>query len=240
MIFKNSELERFFCSIKKLNETKLFREWKGEKCFLIRHDIDFDLQLAHDMATLQNKLGIKATYFILTSCEYYNILSKNSRSILKSITKMGHEVALHFDPTLYKKNMKEGFLKEIEILSTAIESNVKSVSLHNPTSHGQYPLFDGFVNAYDPNLFSDSNYISDSCFSFRGKNPFEFIKGIDKNMIQILLHPLHYTTSGAGYDKIMVNSFERRMMEADQEFSPVNKVFKKQVGNSLVDLFRRS
>ena len=132
------------------------------------------------------------------------------------------------------------FVEEVNILSHAIGQKVRSVSLHNPTSHGQYPLFNGFVNAYDTKLFSDSNYISDSCFSFREKNPFEFIKGVDKSMIQILLHPLHYTNSGGGYDEIMVNSFERRMKETSKEFSTFNKVFKEQVGGSLVKLFRNS
>ena len=196
--------------------------------------------MAHNMANIQYEMGIKATYFILTSCEYYNVISKNSRRLLKEIIEMNHEVGLHFDPSIYSDNINEEFVQEVNILSYAIGQKVRSVSLHNPTSHGQYPLFNGFVNAYDTKFFSDSNYISDSCFSFRGKNPFEFIKGVDKSMIQILLHPLHYTNSGGGYDEIMVNSFKRRMKETSKEFSLFNKVFKEQIGDSLVKLFRNS
>ena len=40
-------------------------------------------------------------------------------------------------------------------------------------------------------------YLSDSRFDFRGKNPYEFIKNIDKvGFIQIFLHPLHYSENG--------------------------------------------
>ena len=64
--------------------------------------------MANNMASIKHELGIKATYFILTTCEYHNILSKNSRRLLKEILGIGHEIALHFDPTLYNEaNMNE-------------------------------------------------------------------------------------------------------------------------------------
>lgn len=105
---------------------------------------------------------------------------------------MGHEIGLHFDPTLYTDNLESAVKKEADILSFAIQAKVRSISLHNKSVHGQYPMFKDFVNAYDPKLFSDKTYISDSRFDFRGKDPFEFINNIDSGTVQVLLHPLHY------------------------------------------------
>lgn len=239
MIFKYEELRHFFSEINNLGKTELFRDWNGDKVFLIRHDVDFDLKLAHNMAMIENKLGIVSTFFILTSCHSYNVLSQQNRTLLKEIINMGHEIGLHFDPTLYPENLNKYVEKEAEVLSLACGSEVKSISLHNPSVHGQFPLFKNYVNAYDPAMFSDDNYISDSCFNFRGKNPFEFIKGIKSKMIQILLHPMHYSEQGWGYDDILVDSFRLYMNQIHESFL-VNATYREQVGDNFSNLLRNN
>ncbi|MCW8930332.1 MAG: hypothetical protein OQL19_08860 [Gammaproteobacteria bacterium] len=237
MIFKYSQLKKFLIQLKKTGSIELFKDWKGDRVFLLRHDVDFDLQLAYDLAKIENKIGINSTFFILTTCPSYNILCERSRYLLKEIIKMGHEIALHFDPTLYEENTLESAVdREAEILSFASGQPVKSISLHNPSVHGFYPIFEKYINAYDPNIFSDNNYISDSCFNFRNKKPLEFIKNIDKSMIQILLHPLHYSENGDGYDIIFTNSYQRMMNEINKNFS-VNATYREQVGDNLVTTF---
>jgi len=239
MIFKYEELRHFFSEINNLGRTELFRDCNGDKVFLIRHDIDFDLKLAHNMAMIENELGIVSTFFILTSCHSYNVLSQQNRTLLKEIINMGHEIGLHFDPTLYLENLNKYVEKEADVLSLACGSEIKSISLHNPSVHGQYPLFKNYVNAYDPAMFSNNNYISDSCFSFRGKNPFEFIKGIKSSMIQILLHPMHYSEQGWGYDNIFVNSFKSYMNQIHESFL-VNPTYREQVGDNFFNLLKKN
>jgi hypothetical protein len=103
----------------------------------------------------------------------------------------GFEIGLHFDPTIYN-NIELGFKKEVEIFEKVFDTEIKSVSLHNPSIHGSYPLFDGYINAYSPELFEESRYLSDSLRNFRGKDPFEFIKNIKDKPMQIVLHPIYY------------------------------------------------
>ncbi len=237
MIFKYKELRKFYNEIKKRGKVELFKNWNEEKVFLIRHDVDFDIKLAHNMASIENELGIVSTYFILTTCHSYNVLSEQNRKMLSEMVDMGHEIGLHFDPTLYTKNLDSFVDKEAAILSLACGTEVKSISLHNPSIHGQYPLFNNYINAYDPAFFSDKNYISDSCFGFRGKNPFEFIDGIENSMIQVLLHPMHFSENGLGYDDIMVASFLSYMNEIHHAFL-VNATYKKQVGNDFMKLLK--
>ena len=69
--------------------------------------VDFDLQLALDLALFEKEIGIKSTYFILTTCESYNVLAEKNKEILKKIISLGHEIGLHFDPTLYKNNLED-------------------------------------------------------------------------------------------------------------------------------------
>ena len=146
-IFKISGLEKFYLKVKSLGETILFKDYKGGKVFLIRHDVDFDLNLALNLAKFENEIGIRSTYFVLTSCESYNVLCEKNKLILKKIISLGHEIGLHFDPSIYKDNLDDIVKKECSILSFASDSTIKSISIHNPTVHGQYPIFDNMVNA---------------------------------------------------------------------------------------------
>jgi len=239
MIFKYEELKKFYNEIKSKGKVELFRNWDGEKAFLIRHDVDFDIKLAHNMAAIENELGIVSTYFILTTCHSYNVLSEQNRTLLREINDMGHEIGLHFDPTLYPENLSAFVDKEAEVLSLSCGTEVKSISLHNPSIHGQFPLFSNYINAYDPAFFSNTNYVSDSCFNFRGKDPFEFINGIEDNMIQILLHPMHYSQDGWGYDDILVSSFKSYMKQIHEAFL-VNATYKEQIGSDFIKLMKNN
>lgn len=237
MIFKYDQFREFITEIKNSGRLQLFKDWKGEKVFLLRHDVDFDIYLAHQLAQIEKEENVISTFFILTSCETYNVLNKKNRLLLREMIEMGHEIGLHFDPTLYNENLEVALEKEIEILSFAIDEQVKSVSLHNPSIHGQFPVFEGYVNAYDPRLFSNENYISDSRFLFRGKNPFEFLKNIDKGMIQILLHPMHYSITGGGYDEILCNTFIRYMNDIHNTFKE-NSTYFDQIGEDFISILK--
>jgi hypothetical protein len=113
-----------------------------------------------------------------------------------------------------------------------------SISLHNPSIHGKFPLFNGYINAYDPKLFSNENYISDSMFLFRHKNPYEFIKNIEKGMIQILLHPMHYSENGGGYDEIFCNSFIEYMNGIHNYFK-ANTTYLTHVGDDFMQVLKK-
>jgi peptidoglycan/xylan/chitin deacetylase (PgdA/CDA1 family) len=222
-----------------LGKSQLFKDWTGEKVFLIRHDVDFDINLAHKLAVIEKEENIVATFFILTTCESYNVLSKKNSQLLKEMIEMGHEIGLHFDPTLYTDNLDEAVKKESGVLSMACGQEIRSISLHNPSLHGQYPMFSGYVNAYDTKLFSDENYLSDSRYSFRGKDPIKFLNNVHKNMVQILLHPMHYSETGSGYAEVLTNSFNRYINDIHNNFS-VNSAYHAQVGNNFLRIFKNS
>jgi peptidoglycan/xylan/chitin deacetylase (PgdA/CDA1 family) len=238
MIFKYEELRRFFSELNKSGKSQLFKDWTGDKVFLVRHDVDFDINLAHKLAQIEKEENIVSTFFILTTCESYNVLSKKNSQLLKEMIAMGHEIGLHFDPTLYIGNLETAVEKEAEILSFACGEKITSISLHNPSLHGQYPMFDGYVNAYDPKMFSDENYISDSRYLFRGKNPYEFLNKINESMVQILLHPMHYSETGGGYDEVLSNTFIHYMNEVHNNFK-VNSTYRDQVGDDFMSVFKR-
>ena len=238
MIFRYIDYRKFLNEIKKRGKTQLFKKWYNEKVFLIRHDVDFDISLAYELALIEKEENVISTFFILISSSHYNVLNSNNRRLLKEILYMGHEIGLHFDPSLYNENIDFYFEKEVEILNFAIGQKINSISLHNPSVHGTYPLFKNYVNAYDPKLFNDQNYLSDSRMLFSKKNPYKFLDKIDNSMLQILLHPMHYSLSGKGYDYIMSKIIKKKIYEIHDSFK-VNSTYVKDVGNDLFAVVKK-
>ena len=152
MIFSFEDLRRFYLKINSLGETVQFNEFNGEKKYLIRHDIDWDLKCAFKLAEIENEMGIVSTYFVLLRTDNYNVFSSDSSRILNLIKSLGHEIGLHFDASLYADNFNFYAKKEAEMLSTVINQEVKSIALHNPSINNLYPEFPSFNDAYSKNI----------------------------------------------------------------------------------------
>lgn len=58
-------------------------------------------------------------------------------------------------------------------------------------------------------------------------------------MIQILLHPMHYSELGSGYDRILTDTFVRYMNNVHNTFK-VNATYAEQVGDDFLVAFLKS
>jgi peptidoglycan/xylan/chitin deacetylase (PgdA/CDA1 family) len=185
--------------------------------------VDFDIKPAYDLAMIENEFNVSSTFFIMTTSFTYNPMHSCNRKMLKEMSDLGFEIGLHFDPWVYgDMNDEELFNKlnmEAEILSSITGKKVKSLSLHNPSMHGEYPLFKEYKNAYDPRIFSPEKYISDSIMVFR-HDIYEFLKKSKDSTIQVLLHPLHYSENEKIYPEIFCDFIHRFINDIDTQFRP--------------------
>jgi len=236
MIYKYENYQNFLEYLKQLGEIVPFKDWKdNEKVFLLRHDVDLDINLAYILAQKESEVNVRSTFFILTTSDIYNILCKSNSQKLRGMADLGFEIGLHFDPSLYDSTDLLRMLKyECEILTFVTGSEVKSISLHNPSVYMEYPIFEGFINAYDPIIFNNDCYISDSRMNFRGKKLDKFVKRIKHSAIQILLHPMHYSETGFGYDEIMRTYLIELFYKIDTYFR-INSTYNKQVPIDFID-----
>ncbi len=67
---------------------------KKDKILLIRHDVDRSIDIALDLAQLEKDAGIRATYFLLPSANYFDYSERLAEKI-KILSEMGHEIGLH-------------------------------------------------------------------------------------------------------------------------------------------------
>jgi len=230
MEFDYKELQKLYKKIISLGETKTFSETNKNNSFFIRHDIDFDLDKALAMAIIENKIGVKSTFFLMVTCEYYNVLSPNNKKIINQIKFLGHEIGIHFDPSIFDDYEKE-FEHEVSILENIIGENIISVSLHNPSAHGIYPFFENFNNSYFEPFYKEEFYISDSCFDFRGKDIFNLVEKINENSIQILIHPIHFSVKGGNEYTPILNEIIKNRTEKMIDILKENKSFNDEILN---------
>lgn len=193
--FTYIELYKFYLYIQKYGNISTFCNYKNfYKPFIIRHDIDISIEQAHFISKIEEQLGIKTTYLFMVSSNFYNCNSGINKKYIKEMDNSGFEIGLHFHPT--GNNLYYNFNKEKDILSNIIGHEIQTVSIHQPSIHNKYPIFNGYNNTYSEEFFEDERYLSDSRMTFRGKDPYKFIRNNKKWPAQILLHPINFSNSG--------------------------------------------
>lgn len=173
-----------------------FSEPAEARTVVLRHDIDFSVDLAHALAKEEAELGVNATFFFMATSNAYNLFSAHNRRLVREIIAMGHTASLHFDPTVHE-DVDAGFREECAALAP-LTGPVEIVSLHRP---GDYLLdnnrpLPGARHTYEDCYFRDLAYISDSGGAFAHGHPFETDAFASGRPIQLLLHPIWWTAAG--------------------------------------------
>lgn len=192
----------FLRDISRTHRVATFREFdreQYEKCVILRHDVDYSLEKALDMARLEKENNFHATYFILVRTDYYYLYNETNIGILLEIGRYGHEIGLHYDMSVYDiiykdKNYRKIMINDAKILENLVGKPVTSVSRHDPSVHGEEVWFDktGYVDAYDDQYIKNMAYFSDSCGRFKE----DFIEicrtGNFPDRFQLLIHPIFW------------------------------------------------
>ncbi len=180
---------------------------------ILRHDVDFSLEDALMIAEIENKLGIRSTFFILLHSELYNPLGYISSKLVTKILNLGHRIGLHYDELFFEQtntNLSEGIEKELNLLNQHFNTNIESVVRHNPSIRGNkvsLRLPDGIIDAMSEKFIVERKYLSDSVQFWREgcfcQYPTKFTK------FQILTHPSLWTNEGLSRSKILPKISDR-------------------------------
>ncbi len=166
------------------------------KTLLWRHDVDFSVHRALQLSIIEQKYGVKATYFFQLNSEFYNIFEKGIKEKMQQIISLGHSIALHFDPTAYEifsKSDLEYYLSfEKKLLEQLFKINIRVFSFHNPTA--EILRFDDYklanmINAYAKLFKEEFYYCSDSNGYWRYDRLEHVLRNAKVDKLQILTHP---------------------------------------------------
>jgi hypothetical protein len=200
-----------------------------EKLLVNRVDIDVCPKRAERLSDIFCDLGITATFFLRLHAKEYNALSFENYRIIKKIISSGHEIGYHSEivdqSKIWGEDPGECLVRDIEVINRAFNIEVKGVASHGgmtgfnnldfwqdrkPQDYGL--MYEGYDKEDDFNLFGESFYISDSCWTYwkcydKGvlisgdhRTPDQHAKDAH-SLVHMLIHPETY------YDKHCYESY---------------------------------
>jgi peptidoglycan/xylan/chitin deacetylase (PgdA/CDA1 family) len=168
---------------------------KKRKEIIWRHDVEFSLDIALEMAKIENELGISTTYFFQVHSEFYNILERYSSDILLEIKTLGHHIGLHFDSHYYniqsEDQLNQYITQDKEYFEKVFNIKLEVFSFHNTTPftlNCRNKTYGGLLNVYSDYYRNRYKYCADSTGYWR----FEVLDDVlnDKKVthLQVLVH----------------------------------------------------
>jgi len=192
---------------------------------ILRHDVDVSLSAALKMAQMEQELGIRATYFIMFSTRFYNVLEGNNVSILKQISKFGHEIGLHYDPSQYRsygQNLNETLRIQIYLLQHLIGRKVYSIVRHGPGAMDPFAAINGYINANHPRFRSDL-FVHDSCRAWTPLEDLFKLLNRPPRKAQLLTHPENWQDDKISRETLL----ERFIKNFEEETFTLKKKMKR-------------
>lgn len=173
-----------------------------KRSIIWRHDLDTSVHRAKRFAEIETEEGVISTYFLYLRCPYYNMLSGPIAVKMREILALGHDIALHFDPTFYGETLEDAAFvdavaRERDLLEAEFGQSPTAVSFHNFGILDQSKLEDdtiaGMVNAYGTSLKEKYGYISDSHGVWRFRRLRTVLEEAKEDRLQVLTHPEWWT-----------------------------------------------
>jgi hypothetical protein len=208
-----------------------FSSSKGQ--LMLRHDIDYDVELAYQGALIEHELGVKSTYFFLIRSNFYNPFSKEVFDRINDIKELGHSISIHFDPTIYE-DFHLGFKLERKFFEDLFNVEIGIISLHRPNDFFQkfnQPI-GGVLHTYQQRFFKDVKYFADSTGIWRFGSPLDSEEFRNGESIHLLIHPIWWFIEGENNLSVLRNFYRSRLIENKAYFES-NSIPFRQISNEF-------
>lgn len=186
-----------------------------QRNLLLRHDVDFDLECALELAIREFEMGIKSHFFFLSNSPYYQLESKEVKNRIKEIGNLGHVIGLHYDAS---KEKGESFEIQKSTLEDSLEISIKLFSQHNPSINGfsRNISHKSATDVMELNKNFKPIYMSDSNMSPR-RNFHSTLQ--DQDNIHLLLHPEYWVLDISNFKDFEQSMFSRLPENLKENFS---------------------
>lgn len=209
-----------------------------ENIVIWRHDVDFSMHEALNLANIESKNGVLSTYFLLPHSEFYNLLELSIKEKVVEIIKLGHHIGLHFDPLFYNIKSESELIKHLafekNLIETIFNVEVKVFSFHNPTEEMlQFDNWEyaGMINTYAKDFKGVIDYCSDSNGYWRFRRLMDVVSVEKPEKLQVLTHPEWWTEKIMSPKEKVWRAIEKRAIK-NKEFY-VNGIIK--YGREVID-----
>ena len=194
----------------------------------LRHDVDYSLPLALELARVNAEMKVAGTFFVLLRSHAYNLLSASSQAIVRKIHELDQRVALHAaidasSPDEIEIGLRSDFQfgqREMPFLSPVF-------SWHNPNpeileSALSQEEIAGLINAYSVRFTRDVIYCADSNMRHPAEKFLELVSTRQKSALQLLFHPLIWVIGGRRMAAVLAQAWPCLIKEQEHEMRENN------------------
>ena len=194
---------------------------------VLRHDVDFSLEYALELARLDAEAGLRSTFLVQLFSPWYRTCDPHGLDRLRAIARLGHEIGLHWDGRLLQgtaEQRRAALQRDLAFLGGLVGAPIVSVSQHAPADSD--PLDTRGIAAFDPYrepFLHPLIYVSDSNMAWRVPLH-ELIAG--GQSLHVLLHPVWWVAPGEDMPAKIQASFalERaRLDDIEQDAQDFNR-----------------
>ena len=156
-----------------LDFTKVDKTTK--KFCVLRHDIEFSIDRAHELAKVEKELGVTSTYTVQLRNNTYNALSEKNIGLIRKIKDLGHNIGLHQNPPLMDMEKLGGYIMtDIQILEHFYGFEIDRFAFHRPKKEylKNYVILENKINCYDKKFF---HYFDEKLIHILGQISVEII-----------------------------------------------------------------
>lgn len=202
-------------------------ELSGQYC-VIRHDVEFSVERALNLARVENELGIASTYVFQICNNNYNPFSHKNKIHILEIASLGHDIGVHIHLGNFNEaheSIESYIIKQANLLSIALDYPVNKFSIHRPIKkHIVTPLvIPGYINMSSPLFFTYTEnfsiydlpvlYLADSNHDWKYGNPLD-IDFCKINKMQLNCHPFSWTENGLDNNDNFYTLTKEKQLEA--------------------------
>ena len=211
-----------------------------EKFCVLRHDIEFSVDRAYELAKVEKELGVTSTYTVQVRNNTYNALSEKNIDLIRKIKDLGHHIGLHQNPPLMEfEKLGNYIMTDINILEHFYGFEIDRFAFHRPKKEylKSYITLDNKINCYDKKFFQyfddrpdelDILYLADSNHEWKYGYPldFDFSK---VNKLQLLTHPFSLTPDGGDNYSNFLSLIRERNKELLHSMNTETNTFPKEL-----------
>ncbi len=206
---------------------------KGDPFVLLRHDIDFSLTSALEMAHIEAEMGLFSTWFVLVRTEHYNPFSADGSRAIEEILGMGHRLGLHFDCAAYPNatmaEMNAGCNREACMLEDWFAVDVPIVSIHRPAPWvvgSDHALTAPRWHTYMPRFSNHIHYLADSRGTWRYGEPLDSPAFHAGRPLHLLVHPIWWRATETTPSQTLTGFVEQRSREIERSMAENSTVYR--------------
>jgi hypothetical protein len=191
------------------------------RAIYLRHDVDYSLELAVELAEVNAELGVQGTFFVQVRAELYNVLAPFETARVQRLRALGQRLALHYLPAgdSTANDDAEGTRADFELLRQ-VEPELDPVfSWHRPgEGFGDRPARDvpGLVNVYGDRFFRAMPYLSDSIHKVSVAELEASLAREKSRELQLLLHPVNWIAGGSSGVEILIRGWLRLLRDHER------------------------